>query len=127
MKMTKQTDFALRTLIYLANQETGKRVFATEIAKDYDIPLNHLTKIVHKLSLLGYINTYRGRNGGIELGKEKTEILIRDVIVDFEPSLIPADCDNCTLNGNCKLRYHLDMASKAFLDSLGKVNLQDVL
>ncbi len=131
MKLTKQTDFALRTLLYLAKLKQtadggNQRVFAGEIAEAYDIPLNHLTKIVNKLSNLGYIKTYRGRNGGIELGKPQDEILIRDVIVDFEPSLNPADCENCMLRGQCLLEEHLAVASRAFLDSLGEKSLADM-
>ncbi len=126
MKLTKQTDFALRTLLYLAKQEKGKRIFAQEIADAYDIPINHLTKIVNKLSVLGYIRTYRGRNGGIELGKAQQEIIIRDVIIDFEPSLNPADCGNCRLNTDCKLQPLLSTASDAFLQSLAQTNLADI-
>ncbi len=126
MKLTKQTDFALRTLLYLANKNDGGRVYAQEIADAYDMPINHLTKIVNKLSVLGYIRTYRGRNGGIELGKQLEEIRIRDVIVDFEPSLSPADCTNCLLQGDCKLQQHLKTASDAFLDALGEKSLADI-
>ncbi|PIE45062.1 MAG: hypothetical protein CSA45_04675 [Gammaproteobacteria bacterium] len=127
MKLTKQTDFALRTLMYLARQSEGERVFAQEIAKAYDIPLNHLTKIVNKLSRLGYINTYRGRNGGIELGKDQTDILIRQVVVDFEPSLNPADCAHCSLREHCLLEGHLITASEAFLASLGSKSLAEII
>ncbi len=126
MKLTKQTDFALRTLLYLAKQDNGKRVYAQEIADAYDMPINHLTKIVNKLSVLGYIRTYRGRSGGIELGRALAEIRIRDVIVDFEPSLSPADCKNCLLHGDCKLQHHLKTASDAFLDALGEKTLADI-
>lgn len=127
MKLTKQTDFALRALMYLAQQQEKQRVFAQEIADVYEIPLNHLTKIIHKLGKLGYINTYRGRNGGIELGKAKEQIFIHQVIVDFEPSLNPADCENCLLITHCKLKNHLEIASEAFLTSLGEKSLADMV
>lgn len=126
MKLTKQTDFALRTLLYLAKQKTNNRIFVQEIADAYDMPVNHLTKVVNKLSRLSYINTYRGRNGGIELGRTKEEILIKDVIIDFEPSLTPADCENCLLRGGCGLEAHLAIASDAFIDSLGNKSLADI-
>lgn len=127
MKLTKQTDFALRTLMYLAKQDKDKRVFAQEIAEAYEMPLNHLTKIINKLGRLGYINTYRGRNGGIELSKTKEQIYIRQVIVDFEPTLTPADCDNCTLRENCELRKCFVDASEAFLNTLGGKCLADII
>ncbi len=127
MKLTKHTDFALRTLMYIAEHGDGRRVFAQEIAEAHDMPLNHLTKIVHKLSLLGYIKTYRGRNGGIELGKEASAISIRQVIEDFEPNLNPADCENCVILKHCKLQSHLGVASEAFLNSLGTKSLADIV
>ncbi|MBO1255954.1 Rrf2 family transcriptional regulator [Alteromonas sp. 5E99-2] len=125
--MTKQTDFALRTLIYLAKQDSGKRVLVQEISTAYAIPLNHLTKIVNKLSQLGYIKSYRGRHGGVELGKDAFDICIRQVIEDFEPSLSPADCDNCVLDGTCDLKGHLELANQAFLNALGSKSLADMV
>lgn len=127
MRLTKQTDFALRTLMYLAKQSEGERVFAQEIAAAYEMPHNHLTKIINKLGRLGYINTYRGRSGGIELAKPQQDISIRQVIEDFEPSLNPADCGNCLLSLNCELKYHLSDASEAFLQSLGDKSLADMV
>ncbi len=128
MKLTKKTDFVLRTLIYLAKQPKGKRIFLQEIAQAYDIPINHLTKIVNQLGQLGYIKTYRGKNGGIELGKSKEDIVIKQVIIDFEPTLAPADCENCLLASNeCKLQGLLAEASTAFLNTLGDKKLSDLI
>ncbi len=128
MKLTKKTDFVLRTLMYLARQPRGKRIFLQEIAKSYGIPLNHLTKIVNQLGLLGYIKTYRGRNGGIELGKPMNEIIIKQVIIDFEPTLYPVDCSSCLLASNsCKLQGLLSNASNAFLNTFSEVTLADII
>ncbi len=127
MKLTKQTDFALRALMYLARNGQGRRVLAQEISDAYEMPMNHLTKIINKLSRLDYIVTYRGRNGGIELGKNPDSISIRQVIEDFEPSLNPADCASCTIEDQCLLKNHLNMASEAFLASLDKKYLIDML
>lgn len=125
MKLTKQTDYALRTLMHLATRSRGERTQAQEIAKAYNIPLNHLTKIVHKLAQLGYINTYRGRNGGIELARPAANITIRQVIEDFEPSLHPTDCQVCGVK-NCCLQYHFNVAIKAFMQSLSNTTIADV-
>lgn len=127
MKLTKQTDFALRTLMYLAKNGEERRLFAQEISAAYDMPINHLTKIIHKLSQLGYINTFRGRNGGIELGRTPSDISIRQVIEDFEPNLSPADCAHCVLMQQCELKAHLSVASEAFLASLGEKSLADMV
>lgn len=128
MKLTKRTDFVLRTLIYLAKQPQGQRVFVQDISKAYNIPNNHLTKIVNQLGQLHYIKTYRGRGGGIELAKAKNEIMLDQVILDFEPENEIIDCTNCLLRSyDCKLEYHLKMANQAFLNSLGNVSLADLV
>ncbi len=113
--------------MYLAQHDDKGRVFAQEISQAYNIPINHLTKIVHKLSQLGYINSYRGRNGGLTLGKAKEDINIRQVIEDFEPSLTPADCENCVIKTHCELQVCLNEASEAFLASLEKKSLADMI
>lgn len=125
MKLNKQTDIALRTLLYLATNGTSRRIFAQEIAEAHDIPLNHLSKVVHKLSLLGYINTFRGRNGGIELGKAKESIFVRDVVEDFEPSFNPEE--RMIMDKECALSLHLADASDAFLATLGQKHLGDLM
>ncbi len=128
MKLTKRTDFVLRTLIYLAKQPEGTRTFLQEIADNYDIPVNHLTKIVHQLGQLGYINTYRGRGGGMEIGKPLDQIMVKDVILHFEPNTELVDCSTCLLRKrSCKLEHHLHIAYEAFLSSLDGVSLADII
>ena len=128
MKLNKRTDFVLRTLIYLARQPEGERVFVQDISEAYNIPNNHLTKIVNQLGQMHYIKTYRGRGGGIELAKPKEEIMLKQVIIDFEPEQEIIDCRECALRKhNCKLEYHLKMASKAFLNSMANISLADLV
>ena len=62
MRLTKHTDFSLRVLIYLSLQPLGQLVNNNEISKHFDIPKNHLIKVVHKLSKLTYVHTKRGRS-----------------------------------------------------------------
>ena len=83
MRLTKHTDFSLRVLIYLSLQPTGKLVNNTEIAQHFEIPKNHLIKVVHKLSKLGYIHTKRGRSGGITLAKSPEKIKIAKKTVNY--------------------------------------------
>lgn len=128
MKLTKRTDFVLRTLIYLAHQDTGKRTSIQEIAKSYHIPANHLTKIVHQLGQLGYVNTYQGRGGGIELAKPTQAISLKQVILAFEPDTELLDCSQCALrNQSCKLEKHLYLAQQAFFAQLQHLTLADIL
>lgn len=129
MHLTKYSDYALRTLMYLAvHDQTPSTV--KEIAKTYDISRNHLVKIVHQLSIAGYINTERGRGGGIRLGKPASDINIGAVIRLTEDDLVIAECFNdpgntCIISGYCGLKGALNRALAAFLWELDSYTLAD--
>ena len=68
MRLTVYTDYALRVLMYLALKEDRLATIA-EIAESYDISRNHLMKVAHQLGVAGYVETVRGRGGGLRLAK----------------------------------------------------------
>ena len=72
MKLTTQTDFAVRTLMYLATVQ--RRATAAEVAALYGVSGNHMAKVVNLLSRLGYIRSVRGAGGGIEWGPDPREL-----------------------------------------------------
>ena len=73
MHITRYTDYSLRVLIYLAVQ--GDRLATIqEIADSYDISKNHLMKVVHQLNKKGYIETIRGKKGGMRLHRAPSDI-----------------------------------------------------
>ena len=77
MKLTNYSDYALRSLIYLAvTPKDGELANIDDIAQAYDISKSHLTKIIHQLGKLGYIESVRGKGGGIRLAKDPSEINI---------------------------------------------------
>ncbi|MDE1455504.1 nitric oxide-sensing transcriptional repressor NsrR, partial [Bacillus paralicheniformis] len=69
MKLTNYTDYSLRVLIFLATKNSNELVNIKDIAESYSISKNHLMKVIYELGKLGYVETIRGRNGGIRLGK----------------------------------------------------------
>ena len=77
MQLSRFTDFSLRVLLYLLIND-NKRARLQDIADFYPVPLEHLRKIVHALSKAGYLNTFRGKNGGIELAMAAEKIKIGD-------------------------------------------------
>ena len=101
MQLTRFTDYALRTLTFLAIQPGDRLSTITEVADTFAISRNHVVKIVHQLGIKGYIETVRGKHGGIRLGRAAVSINLRDVVMDMEHVLCPVDCkrENCRLSG----------------------------
>ena len=92
MQLTRFTDYALRTLTFLAIQPGDRLSTITEVADTFAISRNHVVKIVHQLGIKGYIETVRGKHGGIRLGRSAVSINLRDVVMDMEHVLCPVDC-----------------------------------
>jgi Rrf2 family transcriptional regulator, nitric oxide-sensitive transcriptional repressor len=129
MHLTRQTDFALRTLIYLAALPLGERVQIKGICEDFEISANHLSKVVNKLANIGYIDSLRGRGGGIRLGMPASEINIGDIVRMIEPTLNPVNCyePHCALLPACRFKSILAQASKAFVDTISRYTLEDLV
>lgn len=100
-----------------------------EVAEAYQISVNHLRKVVHRLALSGMLESRQGRNGGILLGHPAEQIRIGDVIRLMEQRVEPIDCEarECILLPGCALRDQLRLAITAFYDSLNQVTLADIL
>jgi Rrf2 family nitric oxide-sensitive transcriptional repressor len=126
MRLTQYTDYALRVLIFLGSRDDGLSSIA-EIARAYDISQNHLMKVVQHLGQLGYIETLRGRNGGIRLGLPVEQIVIGQLVRHTEGDIDLVDCSSCAIAGPCKLPSVFREATRAFLAVLDKYTLHDLL
>lgn len=128
MRLTTQTDFALRTLMYLVSIKG--RTTAAQVAKLYGISTNHMAKVVNQLARLGYVRSIRGIGGGIELARQPEEIRLGEVIEAFEGNMHLLDCvatdDVCAIQSFCKLKGALAEAEKVQLEYLNNVTLADV-
>lgn len=129
MRLTRYTDYALRTLLYLGLHEPQQSSIA-EIARAYGISESHLTKVVHQLGRLGLIRTSRGRGGGLRLGQRADEIVIGAVVRQTEDDLALVECfagGACAITAPCRLRRALGEALGAFLAVLDGYTLADLL
>ncbi|RXJ73372.1 HTH-type transcriptional repressor NsrR [Veronia nyctiphanis] len=127
MQLTTFTDFALRALMFLANLEQGKLTSITEVTEEYGVSRNHMVKIIHRLSQLGYVETVRGKNGGIRLGKNASEINVGQLVRDIEPlQIVNCSPDFCHISPACRLKGILGDAISQFLQELDKYTLQDL-
>lgn len=128
MQLTHYTDYGLRVLMFLALQTDRSLVTISEIADHFQIPRNHLIKVVQRLSQLGYVASVRGKGGGLRLGKEPDRVVIGQVVRDMESNLEIVDCSKppCPLQGTCALKVILNEAQLAFLTALDQHTLAEL-
>lgn len=126
MRLTLFTDYAIRVLLFLAN-EPERLVTVGEIAKKYDVSQHHLVKVVQDLVKNGYVKSTKGRGGGMRLAVQPQEINIGEIVKKFEPEMQMIDCTDCPLCGNCSLPKLMAEAVIAFLGVLNKYSLKDIM
>ena len=131
MHLTRFTDYSLRVMMLLA-VVPERLMTIDEMARRYGISRNHLMKIVHQLSLLGYVETVRGKNGGVRLAGQPEDIRLGDVVRDFEGNMEIAECfapdpKTCPIESCCRLQPILREALGAFLSVLDQYTLRDLL
>jgi Rrf2 family transcriptional regulator, nitric oxide-sensitive transcriptional repressor len=132
MQLTRFTDYSLRVLMHLAYRK-GELCTIGEIATSHAISENHLMKVVHQLARRGYVETLRGKGGGMRLAQAPEKIRIGAVVRDVEETLAPAEClaegrqCDCRLLPSCKLQSVLRDAQHAFLQHLDGYTLRDLL
>jgi len=131
MQLTRFTDYSLRVLIYLGLQQ-DRLVTISEIASTFGISQNHLMKVVHRLGTQGYIETVRGKGGGMRLARRPELINIGLVVRDTEENMDIAECfgtggSNCFLLPACVLKTALTEARQSFLATLDLYRLSDLL
>jgi Rrf2 family nitric oxide-sensitive transcriptional repressor len=129
MRLALQTDYALRTLMYLASD--ADRTTIAEVADFFGIPAPNVAKVVNQLARLGYVRSVRGIGGGIELAVAAESISIGEVVQVFEGSMHLLECvgteNVCVIQDYCKLRNVLARAEQVQVDYLKGVRLSDVL
>ena len=130
MRLTTMTDYALRLLMYVA-QQPDRLCTIAEIAQVHAISEAHLMKVTHQLGLQGWIKTVRGKGGGMRLAHPPADINIGAVVRSIEPDFDLVECfatgSQCTLIGNCRLAGLLGGALQSFMAHLDGFTLADLL
>jgi Rrf2 family nitric oxide-sensitive transcriptional repressor len=131
LRITKRTNIAIRLLMYCAAHR-DRLVTKAEIAECCNVSENHLAQVINQLSQLDYLNTQRGRNGGMTLARPADQIAIGAVFRDVEGGLPIAECfadaDNtCPLVSACRLRLALMDAAQAFYAHLDNITLDELV
>lgn len=129
MRLNTQTDFALRMLMFLATRD-GRLATIADVAERYDISRNHLMKVAHLLGQGGFIETVRGRAGGLRLAKPTHHINLGAVIRHIESDAALVECfrpdGGCLISPACRLKGILGQAKDAFFQTLDAYSLADL-
>ena len=131
MHLTAQTDYALRSLMFLAVRDS-KRSTIQAMAEHYGISRGHLMALIHRLGSLGFVETTRGRGGGVRLARPASRIRLGHVIRAVEPHFRLVECfsaesNNCLITDPCRLRAVLDTALEAWFRVLNEYTLADLV
>ncbi len=125
MKLSRHTDYAFRIMIHLAVFE-GELISSRRIAQAYGISQNHLMKIVQSLGRAGFIETVRGRYGGLRLARPAPEIAVGAIMRHTEGDSDFVPCGQCLISPACGLPCVLGEAMEAFLRVLDGYSLGDI-
>jgi len=131
MRLTRQTNYAIRMLMYCAAND-GKLSRVPEIARAYGVSELFLFKILQPLVENGLVETVRGRNGGVRLGRAAKDISLFDVVRVTEENFAMAECfendaTECPLVDSCGLNSALREALNAFFGVLMKYSISDLV
>ena len=129
MRLTDHTDYTLRVLMYL-NQKKSQATL-NELSEKLELSKNNLIKVSNQLAKNGFIDTSRGRTGGLTIRRGTGKLTLREIMTRTEESLELAQCFSgkkvcCTFLKGCLLKKSLQRALEAFLSSLGETTLNDV-
>jgi Rrf2 family protein len=105
MQITKQADYAVRAVLYLAGLTDGRRAPTSQIARDQKIPPSFLAKIVSQLSVAGMVQTSRGARGGVTLARDPSEITLLEVVEAIDGPIALNECVTdasvCSFGADC--------------------------
>ncbi|HTQ71086.1 MAG TPA: Rrf2 family transcriptional regulator [Acidocella sp.] len=126
MRLTRYTDFAIRMMLYLAAHE-GRLCSIGEIAGSYGISQNHLMKVASDLAGSGYVQSLRGRGGGLRLARAADQINIGQLVRHTEGKVDLVGCGECALAPACGMVCVFRDAVESFFTSLEKYSLADIM
>lgn len=131
MQITRQADYALRAMIYLAQLEPAQRAATSQIADVQRIPPSFLAKIISQLSIAGLIHTSRGARGGVSLARPPEAISVLEVVEAIDGPLMLNECSQdeeaCPFGSSCALRPLWCDTQAEMVDRLRKTNFASVL
>ena len=130
MQITRESDYGIRSVLYLARQPFKKVSFVNEISEEYKIPRSFLAKILQKLVKARIVRSYRGVKGGFSLARQSREVSILDVLEAVEGkvhlNICLTDKKKCSFSKHCPINSVWVTAQARVVDVLKKTNFEDL-
>lgn len=130
MRLTGFSDLSFRVLLFTATKQ-DKLVTIDEMNEFYSVSRGHLMKVVNALTRSGYLESIRGRSGGLRLARPPEDINLAAVLRATEADFSLVECmrpgNTCKLSPMCRLKSPLNEAMTAFMETLGKYTLEDII
>jgi len=129
MRLTMFTDYALRVLLVLSARRDGLVTIA-EVSESFKISETHLMKVANALAHTGWVETVRGRGGGMRLAADPARLTLREIVETLESDFAVVEClgveNRCVLTGGCGVERALTKAMRAFFQELERYTLADL-
>lgn len=130
MQLTREGDYGIRSVLFLARQPYKKIIFVSEIAEEYKIPRSFLAKILQKLVKAKIVRSYRGVKGGFSLAKSSKEVTVLEVLEAIEGKLALNLCldrrKKCVFSKQCPVHHVWAKAQLKFTEVLRKANFDEL-
>ena len=129
MQLSRFTDLGLRVLMYLCDAEPGQPITIAEVAERFDVPHNHLAKVVQFMGQQGWVVSVRGKGGGMRLAQAADRYRLGQLVrlLERTDELINCAEPPCVLRGQCALKGLLAQGEDAFYEALDAFTLADAL
>jgi Rrf2 family protein len=132
LQINRQTDYAVRVVLALAKRSTGTRLSSGEIQREMLIPKAFMGRIVARLAEHGLVDTFTGREGGLQLPRPARELTIKDVVEAFEGPILLSECmqargeEDCPFRVNCPVRTKWGRVQAAMLYEMASITFEEL-
>ena len=133
LRINRQTDYAVRVILSLAQRDEATRLSSAEIQREMLIPKSFMGRIVAQLAQAGLVTTFTGRDGGLQLQRPASQITLKDIVEAFEGPVLLSECmqskgeDDCPFRGNCPVRSKWGRVQVAMLQEMASVTMASLV
>ena len=131
MQITRQADYAVRAVLYLAHLDDSERAATSTVAQEQHIPPSFLAKIISQLSIAGLLHTSRGARGGVTLAREPKDITLLEVVEAIDGPIQLNECvgdeGTCSFGHECPLQSVWCEAQEKLVTQLKSTNFADLM